>query len=423
MKVILCVLSILLSASARKGFGPSDQNWGFVTVRQGAHIFWWLHRTLATENYTEKPLIIWLQGGPGASSTGFGNFAEIGPFDADLNPRNTTWINNYNVLFVDNPVGTGYSHVDSSTYLATNNKQIAQDFIELLKGFYEVLPELRDTPVYIFSESYGGKMAAEIALLVDKQIKEGFLDMELAGVGLGDAWISPIDLVLSWASYLLHVGAVDHNGYKQIQDMAQLTKSALDRGHFIEATQLWAETEGTIALLTENIDFYNILTKVSSIWKARNVIKPATRDYLDDKIALLMNTQVREALDLNVTWGDQAGAVFSALVGDFMKPVTDIVELLLNTTDIKVAVYNGQLDLIVDTPGTVKWVDELKFEGSEEWKNVERKGILSNGILEGYYKKLGNFAMYWVNRAGHMVPLDNPDAMNFILEDMVGTLQ
>lgn len=64
-----------------------------------------------------------------------------------------------------------------------------------------------------------------------------------------------------------------------------------------------------------------------------------------------MNTQVREALDLNVTWGDQAGAVFSALAGDFMKPVTDIVELLLNTTDIKVAVYNGQLDLIVDTPG------------------------------------------------------------------------
>jgi len=34
-----------------------------------------------------------------------------------------------------------------------------------------------------------------------------------------------------------------------------------------------------------------------------------------------------------------------------MKPVTDIVESLLNNTDIFVAVYSGQLDLICDTPG------------------------------------------------------------------------
>lgn len=133
-------------------------------------MFWWLHRTSPNQDYTEKPLIIWLQGGPGASSTGFGNFAELGPLNADLNLRNSTWTKNYNVLFVDNPVGTGYSHVDASTYFTINNKQIAEDFLELLKGFYKAVPELNDTPVYIFSESYGGKMAAEIALHVDKVI-------------------------------------------------------------------------------------------------------------------------------------------------------------------------------------------------------------------------------------------------------------
>lgn len=55
--------------AAREGFGPTDQEWGYVTVRDGAHMFWWLHYTTATSDPTEKPLLIWLQGGPGGSST------------------------------------------------------------------------------------------------------------------------------------------------------------------------------------------------------------------------------------------------------------------------------------------------------------------------------------------------------------------
>ena len=33
-----------------------------------------------------------IKGGPGGSSTGFGNFAEIGPRNIDQSPRNTTWV-------------------------------------------------------------------------------------------------------------------------------------------------------------------------------------------------------------------------------------------------------------------------------------------------------------------------------------------
>lgn len=39
------------------------------------------------------------------------------------------------------------------------------------------------------------------------------------------------------------------------------------------------------------------------------------------------------------------------------------VELLLNTTDIKVYVFSGQLDLICDTPGNNKiLVKEIKHD-------------------------------------------------------------
>lgn len=67
-------------------------------------------------------------------------------------------------MFIDNPVGTGFSYVDSPSKLATNNKQIASDLVELMRGFLKRHPQFRTLPVYVFSESYGGKMAAEFAL-------------------------------------------------------------------------------------------------------------------------------------------------------------------------------------------------------------------------------------------------------------------
>uniref|UniRef100_A0A8C0I632 Serine carboxypeptidase 1 n=1 Tax=Balaenoptera musculus TaxID=9771 RepID=A0A8C0I632_BALMU len=55
--------------------------WDYVTVRKDAHMFWWLYyATSPSKNFSELPLVMWLQGGPGGSSTGFGNFEEIGPF-------------------------------------------------------------------------------------------------------------------------------------------------------------------------------------------------------------------------------------------------------------------------------------------------------------------------------------------------------
>lgn len=37
-----------------------------------------------------------------------------------------------------------------------------------MRGFYKELPEFEDVPTYITTESYGGKMGAEFALLWDQ---------------------------------------------------------------------------------------------------------------------------------------------------------------------------------------------------------------------------------------------------------------
>lgn len=76
----------------------------------------------------------------------------------------TSQVKDYNVLFIDNPVGAGFSYAESTNHLTRTNNQIAKDTVELMRQFYKNLPKFRDVPVYITSESYGGKMAAEIAL-------------------------------------------------------------------------------------------------------------------------------------------------------------------------------------------------------------------------------------------------------------------
>ena len=169
-------------------------------------MFWWLHYTVAdTVTYTDRPLILWLQGGPGSSSSGFGNFEILGPLDLDLNERDFSWHKTHNLLFVDNPVGTGYSYVDHYRFLTKDNNQIARDLVELLRGFYEACPEFKTVPLHIFGESYGGKMAIEFAYELYQEISRGLIESNLITVALGDSWISPVESTLSWAPYLLQL--------------------------------------------------------------------------------------------------------------------------------------------------------------------------------------------------------------------------
>ncbi|KMQ92843.1 retinoid-inducible serine carboxypeptidase, partial [Lasius niger] len=302
--------------------------------------------------------MIWLQGGPGSSSTAYGNFEELGPLDTDLNPRNYTWVKDYNVLFIDNPVGTGFSYANAASGFVTTNAQIASDLLECIRGFYNQLPKFKSVPTYITTESYGGKMGAEFALVWYRAQKAGTIESNLKGVALGDAWISPIDSVMTWAPFLLSTGMVDTEGFKEIDTAAKITKNKVETDEWKTATNYWAYTQSVVLETTYNVDFYNILEKIKY---SNYQLSPQSVLYYDG------------------------------------------VELLLNETNLNVFVYNGQMDLIVDTPGTLLWVEKLKWKEADIWKNVSiREPLVVEDIVEGYYKAQANFAMYWVNRAGHM---------------------
>ncbi|XP_005186526.1 retinoid-inducible serine carboxypeptidase-like [Musca domestica] len=421
--ILLIVFLWIASVGAKPGYGPGEQDWGFVDVRPGGHMFYWLYYTTAdVTNYTERPLAIWLQGGPGASATGRGNFEELGPLDVNGKERDWTWVKDMNVLFIDSPLGSGYSYVDNITLLPSTNNEIAQDLLAFMKQFYELHSEFEDVPLHIFSQSYGGKMAPEFALELYMAVERGDLRSNLKSVALGSPWTSPIDSMSAWGPLLLNVGIVDKDGYEQIMESYNRTLEYVENEEWHKAYKQWMNTSYIALNVSENVNFYNILKylKEGDLDSGEVDNETVTGDNAKQTLHSLMLGPVSKALAIppHVIWASQKSDIFDNLSKDFMRPAVDIVNEILNNTDIEVAVISGQLDLICATAGAVKWIEKLQWNDREEYFDAPRTAILIEDNVEGYEKSGGNFSMFWVNRAGHMIPADNPKAMSYILKKL-----
>ncbi|KAM9208340.1 retinoid-inducible serine carboxypeptidase [Dugong dugon] len=422
---LLLLLLLNLNAGAVLSW-PTEEGkevWDYVTVRKDAHMFWWLYyATNPCKNFSELPLVMWLQGGPGGSSTGFGNFEEIGPLDSNLQPRNTTWLQSASLLFVDNPVGTGFSYVNMSDAYTRNLDMVASDMMVLLRTFFDCHKEFQTIPFYIFSESYGGKMAAGIGLELHKAVQEGSIKCNFAGVALGDSWISPVDSVLSWGPYLYSMSLLDDQGLAEVAKVAEQVLNAVNKGYYVEATRLWEEAEMVIEQNTDGVNFYNILTKNTPVpakessleftqSRLVHLCQRHMRHLQQDALSQLMNGPIKKKLKIipeDYSWGAQATNVFMNMEGDFMKPVISIVDELLEA-GVSVTVYNGQLDLIVDTIGQEAWVRKLKWPELSTFNQLKWKALYvdpRSSETSAFVKSYKNLAFYWILRAGHMVPAD-----------------
>ena len=88
-----------------------------------------------------------------------------------------------------------------------------------------------------------------------------------------------------------------------------------------------------------------------------------------------------------------------------MMPYVDRVEYLLEN-NVPVLIYNGQNDLIVETPGTMRWVEQIFYNHTETYKSTLFSPWKVDGKVAGSMKKAGNLEFKIVNNAGHMVPMD-----------------
>lgn len=114
-------------------------------------------------------LTIWLNGGPGCSSL-LGLLAENGPFtwhSGTYQPLKNpySWTNLTNVLYVDQPVGTGFSQGSPS---AKNESDVANQFLGFLRNFMDTF-DLQGRKIFLAGESYAG---AYIPYITDAMLRQ-----------------------------------------------------------------------------------------------------------------------------------------------------------------------------------------------------------------------------------------------------------
>lgn len=161
---------------------------------------------VAAEDLKNRPTIIWLNGGPGCSSQ-FGNFYELGPLYVNQTStgqfvftQNThAWSNEFNTIFVDQPIGTGISYAESSSDIPTNMDGVAEQFSHALNELYnspdgcfnQLGLNANDTPLFLYGESYAGKYTPSIAAALVQAGNK----FNLRGIGIGDGFTVPYYVV------------------------------------------------------------------------------------------------------------------------------------------------------------------------------------------------------------------------------------
>ena len=144
-------------------------------------------------------MVIWLQGGPGSSSL-YGLFEVNGPISAvfetgspgpttgTLNPH--SWHKVANVIYIDNPVGTGFSFSEAKGHPSTQS-QVADGLHEFLIQFFKLFPAYRQNDFYAFGESYAGKWVPTICKRIHDMNQISETKINLVGLGIGNGWTAP----------------------------------------------------------------------------------------------------------------------------------------------------------------------------------------------------------------------------------------
>jgi len=116
--------------------------------------------------------------GPGCSSIGYGAASELGPLrvvsqGAELKFNEYAWNKEANLLFLESPVGVGFSYTNKSSDLDNlNDVFVAEDSYSFLVNWLQRFPEYKDREFYIAGESYAGHYVPQLAELVYERNKD-----------------------------------------------------------------------------------------------------------------------------------------------------------------------------------------------------------------------------------------------------------
>ncbi|CAD0204173.1 unnamed protein product [Chrysodeixis includens] len=376
---------------------------GYFTVNKtyNSNQFFWYFPAMVPDN-KNAPVVVWLQGGPGASSL-YGLFTENGPLRVRNNKferRKYNWALSHHLIYIDNPVGTGFSFTNDSRGYCTDQTQVGEQLYSTLTQFFQLFPELQQNKFFVTGESYGGKYVPALAYTIHKKNPSAKVKINMKGIAIGNGLSDP-EHQLVYGKYLYQIGLIDWNQAKVFEAYENKTKQYIQQGK-------WNEAFATFDTLLNGdmINGQSLFTNMTGFNFYFNFLH--TKDYTqyEDFGPMLQKSAVRKMIHVGDQPFHNGSVVEQHLKQDVMKSVAPWVSELLD--HYYVVIYNGQLDIIVAYPLTTNYLRNLKFSGAEEYKTAKRYIWKVDGEVAGYVKQAGKLVEIMVRNAGHMVPGDQP---------------
>jgi len=419
--------------------------------KKGNVLFYWFARCTGKTG-DAVPLLIWLNGGPGASSMA-GLFWENGPFALDeigqVAPRPYTWNDRAHVLYWDNPVGTGFSYnkAGSKDCYVKTEKEMAYEFVNALQAFYDRHPEFAGNPLYLSGESYAGKYLPNIALEITyRNIMRKERPIPLKGVAIGDGWMEPIVQCQAQIDYAFQIGMLDaiqrDQAVKKLAEISQLVEA----GDFVAAKTKDDQLMEMLAGCGGGENLYDVRS-------FQDLALRPLADYLNSPV-------VKGAFNVpaEVDWqcSDDSGPVSDALAADIMQSATDLLPILVDYPDTSAQViawhdgkaakaneapgsssrtsavsryamlfYTGMFDLSCGFVGTEKILRAMSWRGTGAWAKSPRKvwyheDPAGTRVTLGCIKQVENLAQIDIPGAGHMVPVGQPETSHAMIARWLG---
>ncbi|KAH7952133.1 hypothetical protein HPB52_019186 [Rhipicephalus sanguineus] len=381
---------------------------GFITVNKelGSNLFFWFFP--AKENPETAPVSLWLQGGPGTSSFE-GLFVEHGPYYIDDNGdpqlRDITWTRTISMLYVDNPVGTGFSFTQSNEGYATDQDDVSRDMVEMLQQFFTLFSEYSSNDFYLSGESYAGKYIPSIGALLHEFRDQLRVPINLKGIAVGNGMTDPITMLI-YGDFLYYIGLLDKRQASYMREGCNRAASMI-----CEEDYLGASLIATSLILGTVAGTPTLFGNVTGYEYAYNYLLTEKPESHSRYKTFLKTPTAREALHVGqVEYDGTSTEVVLYLAADLMKSVKDKLAILAN--NYKVLMYSGHLDIIVPSVATETLMYTLPWSGSEEWSNAEKKIWRSpdGESVRGYAKNAKNCTLVIVRDAGHILPYDQPEA-------------
>lgn len=156
---------------------------GYLSVADGKHLHYWFVES--QNDPSSDPVVLWLNGGPGCSSLD-GLLTEHGPFliqddGVTLQYNPYSWNKIANMLYLESPVGVGFSYSDDQNYV-TNDTEVSMNNFLALKEFFRLFPEFSKNQLFLTGESYGG---IYIPTLAERVMEDASLNLQGVAVGNG----------------------------------------------------------------------------------------------------------------------------------------------------------------------------------------------------------------------------------------------